>query len=751
MDFDPLSEDEPAKQIEPEWLETLNPEQQDALQYLEGPALVLAGAGTGKTRVLCARLAQLIRQNYARPWEILCVTFTNKAAREMRERVEQLIGANVDHGWLGTFHSVSARILRQHHQLLGLQRDFIILNSDDQVRLLKRIIREQNLDESQNSAKLLAYHISRWKDKALLPEQITPEIAGPLAGGYAVQLYTLYQQALLQANAVDFGDLILHVLTILKNNNDVLSKWQNRFKFILVDEYQDTNAAQYLWLRLLAQSHHNICCVGDDDQSIYGWRGAEIMNILRFEKDFPDARIIKLERNYRSTPDILNAASNLIAHNDSRLGKTLWTGNVSGKRPIVRGVWDGTSEARFVTSEIETLIRKGLQPNRIAILVRMGFQTREFEEHFINHSIPYIIAGGTRFYEREEIRDILAYLRVAFQCNDDLAFERIVNKPRRNIGAASLQIVFTTARTHQCSLFKAAEIAVNGLELKTGAKKSIAGFIRMIAQWKAQSAHINHLQLVQLIMDESGYYQMLETLPPLENEARKENLKELIVAMENYNNLESFLEHVSLVMDNDNANSQNKIQIMTLHAAKGLEFDTVFLPGWEEGIFPSQRALSEKGVVALEEERRLAYVGLTRAEKHAIISFAGSRRIYGKWMSSMPSRFITDFPKDSIELICENSITKWGLNTKQDKPTSLAGATNVQGYHKTVDGYQNTKPLKAKETTSQQAKIDFKIGDSCFHQKFGQGEVLVNNAGQLLIRFKHAGEKHIMADFVKPA
>ncbi|MEM7070643.1 MAG: UvrD-helicase domain-containing protein [Pseudomonadota bacterium] len=762
-DFDPLLDEEDLQKHanpDPDWLLALNDEQQKALKHLDGPTLILAGAGTGKTRVLCARFAQIVRLGLAQPWQILCVTFTNKAANEMRQRIEHLLSKTdadkkIVHSlqssqiWLGTFHSICARMLRYNHALAGLERDFIILNSDDQTRLIKRLITESGIDEAQNPARLLSHHISLWKDKALDADHITPEMADPIAGGKAAQIYKKYQQTLLQNNSVDFGDLILHILTILKQHQNIVSEWQNRFKYILVDEYQDTNAAQYLWLRLLSQSHHNLCCVGDDDQSIYGWRGAEIANILQFEKDFPNAQIIKLERNYRSTSNILKLASTLISHNQSRLGKTLWTDNDKGELPIVKGVWDGVAEAHFIAQQIRSLQHADIPKSQIAILVRMGFQTREFEECFINQSIPYHIFGGRKFYEREEIRDIIAYMRLIHQPKDNLAFERIINKPRRGIGQSSLKIIFSIAQARQCSFFQAAIIAVEELSLPPAALKSVSAFITMINQWHKNQYESTHLKITEEIIEKSGYLAMLDTLPPLDKDAKLENLKELIVAMEQYHHLSAFLEHVSLVSDNDNTNIKDKVLMMTLHAAKGLEFDTVFLPGWEEGIFPSQRALSEKGVSALEEERRLAYVGLTRAQRQAYISFAASRRVHGKWMSAMPSRFIMDLPKNLVTFVYETGMGNWNQAQKQhtQQPQS--------GYRKAYGGYQNRAARAAHKSLRTNRQItdahQFKVGDKCFHQKFGPGKILQNHSGQLHIRFAYAGDKHIMASFVKPA
>src|SRR5579885_1912826 len=635
------------------YLDGLNEEQRKAVIHEDGPLLVLAGAGTGKTRVLTTRIAHLLITGRARPSQILAVTFTNKAAREMLERVAQLIGGAADGMWLGTFHSVGVRVLRRHAELVGLKSNFTILDTDDQTRLIKQLLQAEGIDDKKWPARVLSSIIQRWKDRALTPDKIAADDAGDFAGGRAVDIYRQYQARLAEVNAVDFGDLVMLCVGLWQQHADVLEQYHRRFRHILVDEYQDTNVAQYLWLRLLAQGTPDVCCVGDDDQSIYGWRGAEVGNILRFEKDFPGATIVRLERNYRSTPHILAAASHLIAHNEGRLGKTLWTDLKEGERISLRGVWDGDEEARTIGEEIEALQRDRHPLAQIAILVRAGFQTREFEERFITMGLPYRVIGGPRFYERQEIRDALAYLRLVAQPADDLAFERILNTPRRGIGGATLQQLHAVAREQRLPLVEAARELIRGDRLRPAARNALAGFIAALDRWRAEAGRVGHTDLVQVVLDESGYTAMWQADRSPDAAGRLENLKELVVAMAEFENLAGFLEHVSLVMDNAADTAGDMVNLMTLHSAKGLEFDTVFLPGWEEGLFPSQRALDEGGLAALEEERRLAYVGLTRARRRGYVSFAANRRIHGQWQSAVRSRFVDELPPEHIEFVAE--------------------------------------------------------------------------------------------------
>ncbi|HKH33995.1 MAG TPA: UvrD-helicase domain-containing protein, partial [Beijerinckiaceae bacterium] len=638
------------------WLAGLNPPQREAVLTTEGPVLVLAGAGTGKTSALTARLANLIATRKAWPSQILAVTFTNKAAREMKERIAKISGGAIEGmPWLGTFHSVAARMLRSHAELVGLQSNFTILDTDDQLRVLKQLISAANLDEKRWPARQLAGLIDRWKNRGWTPKEVDLGEAESFGPGRGRELYAAYQDRLRTLNACDFGDLLLHMLTIFRTHPDVLEQYRDRFRYILVDEYQDTNQSQYAWLKLLAEPRRNLCCVGDDDQSIYSWRGAEVANILRFEKDFPGAKIIRLEQNYRSTSHILAAADGLIAHNAGRLGKTLWTDKGDGEKVRVVGIWDGPEEARRIGEDVEGMQRRGLSLDDVAILVRAQFQTREFEERFIAIGLPYQIIGGFRFYERAEIRDALAYLRLIHQPADDLAFERIVNQPKRGLGDKALATIHAHARATQEPLLIAAAKLLDTDELQSRARSSLARFVADIARWKQMANELPHAELARIMLDESGYTAMLQAERSADSAGRLENLAELTRAMEEYESLPAFLEHVSLVMDNDENRQGEKVTIMTIHAAKGLEFDTVFLAGWEEGVFPSQRAMDEGGNASLEEERRLAYVAITRARRKCFILHAANRRIYGQWTSSIPSRFVAELPEAHIAQ--ENSMS----------------------------------------------------------------------------------------------
>ena len=735
------------------YLDSLNEGQRAAVEALDGPVLVLAGAGTGKTRVLTTRLAHLLHQGRARPYQVLAVTFTNKAAREMRDRVEQQIGGAVEGLWLGTFHALGARILRRHAEIVGLRQDFTILDADDQVRLLKQHLQAENIDEKRWPARALSGMIQRWKDKGLTPDKVSAGDAGDFANGRAVKLYADYQERLQTLNAADFGDLLLHCLTVFTEAEDVLKDYQSLFRYILVDEYQDTNVAQYLWLRLLAQEQKNICCVGDDDQSIYGWRGAEIGNILKFEKDFPGAKVVRLERNYRSTPQILAAASGLIANNEGRLGKTLWTEAKQGEKLAVRGVWDGEAEARVVGEEVEALHTNGTSLDEIAVLVRAGFQTREFEERFITLGVPYRVVGGPRFYEREEIRDAIAYFRVVRQPDDDLAFERIINKPTRGIGKATLQVLHEIARATRRPLFASALDVLSTDELRPQAKRTLATIIDDFVRWRRLSEAAHHTELAETILDESGYTEMWQARLKKQADAagRLENLKELISAMEEFDSLAGFLEHVSLVMENVENGQEEMVSLMTLHSAKGLEFDVVFLPGWEEGLFPHQRALDESGISGLEEERRLAYVGLTRARQRIDISHAANRRIHNLWQSAIPSRFIEELPKDQIEVTSE--VSGYGgfgqYGGVNDGAGDAWGSPTIGG-----PGWQRFQRRRSEPKTIEGTAMPagesetFAPSDRCFHQKFGMGTIEAVDGDHLTISFDHAGTKRVMAQFV---
>jgi ATP-dependent DNA helicase UvrD/PcrA len=737
----------------------LNAAQRQAIAVLDGAVLVLAGAGTGKTRVLTTRLAHILASRRAYPGEVLAVTFTNKAAREMKERLQAMIGAAADGVWLGTFHALAARILRRHAEAVGLRSTFTILDPDDQLRLLKQLIAAAGIDERRWPARPLLALIERWKDRGLVPDKVPAGEAADWGDGRALALYRDYQERLATVNAADFGDLLLHNLSLFTQHPEILESYQRRFRYLLVDEYQDTNLAQYLWLRLLAQQHKNLCCVGDDDQSIYSWRGAEIGNILKFESDFPGALIVRLEENYRSTPQILAAAAGVIAHNRGRLGKTLWTRAEAGEKLTVRGLWDAEAEARWVGDEIEALQRKGHALKEIAILVRAGFQTREFEERFIALALPYRVVGGPRFYERQEIRDALAYLRLVRQPADDLAFERIVNLPRRGIGTATLQLLHGAARAGSLPLVEAARQLIAADKLPRAARNALAGFLALLDRWREAAERLPHTDLVQSVLDESGYTGMWQADPSPDAPGRLDNLKELVVAMGEFENLAGFLEHVSLVMDNAADAAGDMVNLMTLHSAKGLEFDTVFLPGWEEGLFPSLRSVEEHGLKGLEEERRLAYVGLTRARRRALVSFAANRRIHGQWQSGARSRFVDELPKAQIEMMTETGLGAapswgagnapgWGADWPQARSAAPARPPLLVASVPVSSTGNSTGPKRGQEI----ARVGgFAIGDRVFHQKFGYGTIRAVEDNKLAIQFEHAGDKKVMDAFVERA
>lgn len=747
------------------YLSGLNAPQREAVLTTEGPVLVLAGAGTGKTAALTARLAHLLWTRRAYPSEILAVTFTNKAAREMRERVGRLVGSAVEGmPWLGTFHAIGAKMLRRHAELVGLHGNFTILDTDDQLRLLKQLIQAADLDEKRWPARQLAGLIDNWKNKGLSPEELDAGENELYANGRGQAMYRLYQERLRTLNACDFGDLLLHCLTILRGNRDVLEQYQRRFRYIMVDEYQDTNSVQYLWLRLLAQEHRNICCVGDDDQSIYSWRGARVENILRFERDFPGAKVIRLEQNYRSTPHILGAASGLIANNSGRLGKTLWTESDDGEKVRVIGVWDGPEEARRVGEEIETGQRAGKSLDDYAILVRAQHQTREFEDRFLQIGLPYRIVGGFRFYERQEIRDALAYLRVVAQPSDDLAFERIVNVPKRGLGDKAVAKLHALARAEAIPLTTAAARILDSDELTPQARRSLGNLVGDFARWRAMGNDLPHPELARQILDESGYTAMWQADRTAEAAGRLENLSELVRAMEEYETLGAFLEHVSLVMDNDAAAEEAKVTIMTIHAAKGLEFDTVFLAGWEEGIFPSQRALDEGGVASLEEERRLAYVAITRARRRAVILHAANRRIYGQWTSSIPSRFVEELPPEHVtgETTMRGGESLWRANwSERADPFADVGRSGGRGpgWQRAASsggGFTREQPriIEARASAvsmGAKPRADLSVGQRVFHQKFGYGTIAGIEGNKLEIDFEQAGHKRVLDSFVSIA
>jgi DNA helicase II / ATP-dependent DNA helicase PcrA len=842
------------------YLDGLNPEQREAVETLEGPVLVLAGAGTGKTRVLTTRIAHILATGRARPAEILAVTFTNKAAREMKGRVGAMVGQIVEGmPWLGTFHSIGVKILRRHAEMVGLKPDFTILDTDDQVRLLKQIIAVENIDEKRWPGRVLGQLIDSWKNRGLTPDQVPAGEAASFANK-GKKLYTAYQERLKVLNAADFGDLLIECIRLFREQPDVLRQYQARFKYILVDEYQDTNVAQYLWLRLLGQRSgqrqgtglilrdaalraapqdedhaleqgkrqdphpeerggtprvskdeagalpppKNICCVGDDDQSIYGWRGAEVDNILRFEHDFPGAKVIRLERNYRSTAHILAAASHLIAHNEGRLGKTLRTEDVPGEKVKVTGAWDSEEEARAVGEEIEALQRQGHSLDEIAILVRASFQMREFEDRFVTMGLNYRVIGGPRFYERMEIRDALAYLRLVNQPADDLAFERIVNVPKRGLGDATVKMLHDHARKRRIPLMEATRDMIETDTLKARPRGALRELVAAFDRWRVQKDTLPHTELAQIVLDESGYTDMWQKDRSADAAGRLENLKELVRSMEEFENLQGFLEHISLVMDTDGGTDGEAVSIMTMHSAKGLEFDTVFLPGWEEGVFPNQRALDDQGRAGLEEERRLAHVGLTRARRRALIYFASNRRMHGLWQTNLPSRFLDELPEAHVEVMeAKGGFGGYGSYgaSRFDEATAFGSSYRTPGWQRaqrraggfdeedasqdydadsvsdgtraratgspppfTGEGqgggaFRRGPPRRAAPLTIEGELVAkstgtvsaFSIGDRVFHQKFGNGNVVAVDGNKLTIQFDKAGEKRVVDSFVERA
>ncbi|HWK01569.1 MAG TPA: UvrD-helicase domain-containing protein [Xanthobacteraceae bacterium] len=752
------------------YLEGLNPEQREAVESLDGPVLVLAGAGTGKTRVLTTRVAHILATGRAWPSQILSVTFTNRAAREMKERVGKMVGETVEGmPWLGTFHSIGAKILRRHAELVGLKSNFTILDTDDQIRLLKQILSAADIDDKRWPARLLAGIIDGWKNRGLTPQRVSAGDGGAqFADGRGRELYAAYQERLKTLNATDFGDLLLENIRLFQEQPDVLEQYQKRFRYMLVDEYQDTNVAQYLWLRLLAQGTRNLCCVGDDDQSIYGWRGAEVDNILRFEKDFPGAKVIRLERNYRSTGHILSAASHLIAHNESRLGKTLHTEDVDGEKVNVTGAWDSEEEARDVGEEIEQLHRKGHRLSEIAILVRASFQMREFEDRFVTLGLPYRVIGGPRFYERQEIRDALAYFRVIVQSADDLAFERIVNVPKRGLGDSSVQMLHDYGRANNVPLLDAARAMSLTEEMKPKQRGSLRELVASFDRWRNQLESLPHTELAEIVLEESGYTDMWQKERTAEAAGRLENLKELVRSMEQFENMAGFLEHISLVMDAESGAGQDAVSIMTLHSAKGLEFDTVFLPGWEEGLLPHQRSLDDQGRAGLEEERRLAHVGLTRARKRAKVYFTSNRRIHGMWNSTVPSRFLDELPEKSVEVT--EAKGGWGQPVSRfDRVEPFSSSYGTPGWQRGraqknqkseggfSEGQRNFKrgPVtinaKAVDRTAPAGGGSFRLGERVFHQKFGYGRVTEVEGNKLTVDFEKAGEKRVVENFLERA
>jgi DNA helicase-2/ATP-dependent DNA helicase PcrA len=758
---------------EPPYLGGLNEAQRAAVEALDGPVLMLAGAGTGKTRALTTRLAHLLYTGRAFPGQILAVTFTNKAAREMKDRVAALLNRpSVEGWWLGTFHALAARFLRKYAEVVELKPNFTILDPDDQLRLMKQILAAEGIDEKAFPARAVLSAVERWKDKGLTPQRVGAGEAGDVAGGRGVELYAAYQDRLKQLNACDFGDLLLHCIEIFRNRQDILDEVHRQFRYVLVDEYQDTNVAQYLWLRLIAQGHKNICCVGDDDQSIYGWRGAEVGNILRFEQDFPGAKVIRLERNYRSTPTILGAASGLIARNEGRLGKTLWTephGEEEGEKVRVRGLWDSEAEARFVGEEIEALQRAGESLAEIGILVRTTAQMREFEDRFNTIGLPHRIVGGPRFYERMEVRDALAYLRVVAQPADDLAFERIVNKPKRGLGDATVRQLREAGRAQGVPMLEAARRLIGTDELKPKPRKALTDLVESFVRWRRDMEGLPHTELAETILEESGYTDMWRQDTAIEAPGRLENLAALVDGMADFENLQGFLEHVGLVMENLQETGGEQVSIMTLHGAKGLEFDTVFLAGWEEGLFPNQRALDQTGLKGLEEERRLAYVGLTRARRRLFVTFAANRRLHGSWAAAIPSRFVDELPPEHVEVESDQGLygqaaAAWGGSSFGN----FGGGFGGGGFREDAWGERLASPgMSRAQRYAQQAKPyiegtarvveslpgegGFAVGARVFHTKFGYGEVMLVEGEKLTVEFDHTGEKRVMAAFLVPA
>ncbi len=724
----------------------LNENQKIAVEHEEGPILVLSGAGTGKTRVLTARLAKILFSGKAKPWNILAVTFTNKAAREMRSRLETLIGLNANSLWLGTFHSIASKILRKNANLVNLNSNFTIINPDDQKRLLKELIIYEKLDEKKVTPQFISNLINSWKDKGLTYNDIMNNSEEHILDGKAVKIFKKYQERLISMNYVDFGDLLIHNLSIFKNNSEILDDFKKNIKYFLIDEYQDTNTAQYLWLKLLVKPENNICCVGDDDQSIYGWRGAEVGNILRFEKDFPGAKIVRLEENYRSNKYILNTANVLITNNKSRLGKSLKTSKKTGEKINVFSFLDTNEETRKVSNEIERLIKDGTKLDQIAVLVRAGYQTRAFEDRFVQIGLPYRVVG-TKFYERFEIRDALSYFRMVIQKSDDLALERIINSPKRGIGAQTINLIKNYSRSEEISFFKAIEELVLTDELRPSVKLTLIEFLNLLQLWTEDLKSLTHTELAKKILEESGYVNNLKHENSLESEGRLENLKELINAMSSFDNMLGFLEHISLVNDNDQENKDGEISLMTLHASKGLEFDAVFLPCWEEGSFPSQKSIDEKGLEGLEEERRLAYVGITRAKLYLTISYASSRQIHGIWQNLVPSRFVEELPSEEINHVFD-------YNIMQNKFNHFSGYDFNQDFNfklnktnkKFKKNYNKNQIIKNSSIIS---NSNFKIGDRVFHIKFGMGRIKFLDANKAIVLFDKAGEKNVITSFLE--
>ena len=733
------------------YLGTLNKSQLEAVENTEGPNLVLAGAGTGKTRVLTTRVAHIIDNKLAFPSQILCVTFTNKAAREMSERIQNLVSVQMDRiPWIGTFHSIGAKIIRNHAEIIGLKPSFTILDKDDQLSLIKQILQSENLDQSKYVPKYIQSRIDQWKNKALNPDDIKADSLDNISDDKTLDIYKLYQQRLFQINCLDFGDLLLQCINLFKNE-DVLKRYSKNFKYILVDEYQDTNTAQYQWLKFLSSANQNICCVGDDDQSIYSWRGAEIDNMLRFEKDFGNTKTTRLEENYRSTNNILKSASSLISYNEARLGKELYSDQGKGDPVYIHLVNSSKDEATFVAQEIMKLRDKNPDLNNIAVLVRAVFQSREIEESLIKYSVPYRIIGGIRFYERAEIKDAVSYLRLVYENQDDVAFERAIMTPKRGIGEKSFNQIIEVSKNKQISLFKASKLLSGTDEVNKKASSSLDAFIKVIERGISMIETTQYSEILKVLLDESGYMNMLKNDKNVSAQTRIENIKELILAMEDYNSIEEFLEHVSLVTSIDENNEDNKVNLMTLHAAKGLEYDFVFLPGWEEGLFPHQKTIDESGNKGIEEERRLAYVGITRARKTVNISSSMSRRFQNNWMPSLQSRFIEELDQNIIKMVnhISDHLDKFDdfdeFNQDFDFKPKRISLNSSKG-----SGYRTVLNMEEENVKDINDDIILQIGQLVKHKKFGVGKIQDIDGSKAVVDFDKHGKKKLISDFLKP-
>ena len=741
----------------PEYLSLLNPKQLEAVESIQGPNLVLAGAGTGKTRVLTTRVAYILDQNVAQPSQILCVTFTNKAAREMAERVQKLIPNRFDRmPWMGTFHSLGAKIIRNHAEVIGLKSSFTILDKDDQVALIKQILKSEGLDQSQISPKYVQSKIDNWKNKALNPNDINAQHLDSFIDDKVANIYKIYQSRLFNINCLDFGDLLLQCINLFKIE-DILKRYSNNFKFILVDEYQDTNTAQYIWLKLLSSYHHNICCVGDDDQSIYSWRGAQADNMLKFEKENKNTKTIKLEQNYRSTNNILKSASSLISYNELRLGKELYSEQGDGNKINIHLTNSSGDEASLIAKEI--LKYSQTQPNfdEMAVLVRATFQTREIEESLIKYSVPYRIVGGIRFYERAEIKDSISYLRLVYEKQDDVAFERALMIPKRGIGDKSFGKIISLAKDKSLSLYQASQLLAGSDEIPKKASASLLSFIDLIDRCTAMTASKKFNDILKILLDESGYMEMLKNDKNINALSKIENIKELIVAMDDYASIEEFLEHIALVSAVDETQNDSKVSLMTLHAAKGLEYEFVFLPGWEEGLFPHQKTIDESGNKGIEEERRLAYVGITRAKKNLNISTSLTRRFQNNWMPSLQSRFIDELDDTLIKNVSHisehtnpfnnNNFDEYNQDSNflPKKPKYIGSNVNNESSFKTVmdiEAEENVRDIND--------DIMLKIGQKVEHEKFGFGIIKHVDGPKVHVDFENHGVKKLISDFLSP-